>query len=173
RNGARSSSTSAPRMVRVFRNLERLIGRCEVNLADAIRRETEPAQSRPAAAAGLAVAACCAGDAPEHPRPGRRRGGVSCVGAAAAALLLSSLALPLQVAGQERPSAVDADNLEVTMRLLPEGATRPDPVTRRIELPGAVRAQAASGAQGASSADDGAGAIAGSPQDTGTADASQ
>ena len=48
------------------------------------------------------------------------------------------------VAAQE-PAAqepeVDVDHLEVTMRLLPEGATGPDPVTRVIELPVTLQAE--------------------------------
>ncbi len=57
-----------------------------------------------------------------------------------AALLLGVPVMP--AAAQERPDA-EVDHLEVTMRLLPEGATGPDPVTRVIELPEALDAEIA------------------------------
>ncbi|HEX6995878.1 MAG TPA: hypothetical protein VF339_17230 [Gammaproteobacteria bacterium] len=74
------------------------------------------------------------------------------IGAIAAALVLGAAALP--AVAQDRPPP-DVDNLEVTMRLLPEGATRPDAVTRVIELPEALRSRLADEATGgAAGADD-------------------
>ncbi len=59
---------------------------------------------------------------------------------AGALLALAAVSL---AAAQEAVPDEDIDNLDVTMRLLPEGATRPDAVTRVIELPEAVRARVA------------------------------
>jgi len=74
------------------------------------------------------------------------------VGAVAAVLVVGASATSA-VAQEDR--APDVDNLEVTMRLLPEGATRPDAVTRVIELPEALRSRLADEAIGGTSdADD-------------------
>src|SRR5690606_8147057 len=61
------------------------------------------------------------------------------LGALVAALMLGAAA-PSVFAQSE---GADLDNLEVTLRLLPQGATRPDPVTRVIELPEALRSRLA------------------------------
>lgn len=79
------------------------------------------------------------------------------LGALAAALVLGAVA-PSVFA---QPQDADLDNLEVTMRLLPQGATRPDPVTRVIELPEALRSQLADGPGNADPAREGAGADVG------------
>lgn len=50
-------------------------------------------------------------------------------------------------AAQESPPADQIESLDVTMRLLPQGATRPDAITRVIELPEAVRARIAENAR--------------------------
>ncbi len=81
------------------------------------------------------------------------------VGAVAAALALGVAAAPA-VAQERQP---DVDNLEVTMRLLPEGATRPEAVTRVIELPEALRSRFADGSSDGVSDTDGAGADAADP----------
>lgn len=56
---------------------------------------------------------------------------------------LLALAAVSSASAQDAKSAEDTGNLDVTMRLLPEGATRPDAVIRVIELPEAVRARVA------------------------------
>ena len=71
--------------------------------------------------------------------------------AVAAALVLGATAIP--AVAQDR--APDMDNLEVTMRLLPEGATRPDAVTRVIELPEALRSRLADEASATDGEEDG------------------
>src|SRR5690606_34535729 len=54
-----------------------------------------------------------------------------------------ALAAVSSAAAQDPEPVEDSENLDVTMRLLPEGATGPDAVTRVIELPEAVRARMA------------------------------
>lgn len=61
---------------------------------------------------------------------------VRCVFFLSAAFALGSLSVP--AAAQP-----ESENLDVTMRLLPEGATGPDALTKVIELPEAIRARAA------------------------------
>jgi hypothetical protein len=60
---------------------------------------------------------------------------------AAGCLVLGAAAAHAQDAHDTGP---DADSLDVTMTLLPEGAKQPDAVTRTITLPSAASSQAAS-----------------------------
>jgi len=83
--------------------------------------------------------------------------------AAALVLVLGAAALP---AAAQDERAADVDNLEVTVRLLPEGATRPDPVTRVIELPEALRSRLAEDASEAGT-EAGAGEARGATADVG------
>lgn len=61
-----------------------------------------------------------------------------------AGAVLVCAAGPAAAQDSDARRAEDAENLDVTMRLLPEGATRPDAVTSVIELPEAVRRAAES-----------------------------
>lgn len=72
----------------------------------------------------------------------RKRHPLRCGFLLSAAVALSNFSAPLaaQPAAERR---VESENLDVTMRLLPEGATRPDAVTKVIELPEAIRARSA------------------------------
>src|SRR5690606_20631774 len=137
-------------------------------LGDAMQRETR-LERRPAAARRFAVPIC--GIASRALRRRARsmnplvliRRPLPVFGAA---LVLGGVAQP---AFAQEPSAADIDNLEVTMRLLPEGATRPDPVTRVIQLPEALRSRLGDDARNASASAsgraEGAGAdIAGNPR---------